>query len=341
MILRCTARVVHSLRTCRVVSRPFRGTHRLTAAVGLVLALAAPSICSAQTLSLGSAGDFGLFGAYNANADSGMGSSATLIGGPASISSGVGLDVGSSFSGTTSITGALYVNSDPSSSAGPASYTGSGTPGGGVFTGGSTNTFLSQASQQAINAATTAASWTGSLSANQLTVSNNSVTLSSANSGQNVVTVNSSSSSSANYGLANLTNTTLTISGSAGEQVVFNFVGSKLVTWTNVNVVLSGGITASNVFFNFTGGNVGIVGGTINGNILDVVNGTSSMSLDNGVLINGSVVSDGFVDMGNAVITPEMPTIVMASLAGLLIAVPAGISRLRRRPTTPSPVADP
>jgi hypothetical protein len=318
-------------RTSRVLSGPFRRPHGLTAAVALALAFAAPSLCSAQTLSLGNAGDFGLFGAYNAN----TGSSGYLIGGPATINGNVGLDAGSAFTGTTSITGAIYLNNDPSPSVGPASYTGSGTPGGGFVTGGITNSFLSQGSQAAINAATTAQSWTGASNANHLTVSNNSVTLSSANSGQNVVTVNTSTNSS----LLNLSNATLNIYGGSNEQVVFNFTGPHSTTWTNVNVVLHG-ISASNVFFNFIGGNVGIVGGTINGNILDVVNGTS-MSLDNGVVINGSVVSDGFVDMGNAVITPELPTILMPSIAGLLIAIPAGICRLRRRLTTPSSLPNP
>jgi hypothetical protein len=200
--------------------------------------------------------------------------------------------------------------------------------------GGAINSFLSQGSQQAISTANTAASWTNSSNANQLTVTNNSVTLSSVNSGQNVVTVNTTT----NSGLMNLYNVPLNIYGGAGEQVVFNFTGSRTVTWTNVNVVLHG-ISANNVFFNFIGGNAGIVGGTINGNVLDLVKGTS-LILGQGVVINGSVVSDGFVGMGNAVITPEMPTILMGGLAALLVAVPAGISRLRRRPTTPSPVAE-
>jgi hypothetical protein len=282
-------------------------------------------MCSAQTLSLGSAGGFGLFGVNNVN----TGSSATLIGGPVGVIGNVGLDAGSSLSGTTSISGALYMNSDPTA------YTGSGTPGGGIFTGANVDTSLAQASQAAINAATTAASWTGSSGANQLTVSNNLVTLGAANSGQNVVTVNASN----NAGLLNMKNATLTISGSRNEQVVFNFTGPKTTTWTNVNIVLQG-IGANNVFFNFIGGNVGIVGGTIKGNILDVINGTS-MSLDGGVLIGGSVISDGFVDMGNAVITPELPTIMMAGLASLLVVVPAGFRRLRRRRATPSVLSNP
>jgi hypothetical protein len=318
----------------RLLSGRFRKAYGLALAAALVLALAAPSPCWAQTLSLGNAGDFGLFGAYNAN----TGGSATLIGGPASVYGSVGLDAGSSFSGTTSITGSVYINNDPSPSVGPASYSGSGTPGGGIVTGGATNTFLSQGSQAAIQAATTAESWTNSSSANQLTVSNNSVYLSSAHSGQNVVTVNYATNT--NTSLLTLSNVTLNIYGSANEQVVFNFTGSHTVTWTNVTVALYG-ISAGNVFFNFIGGNVGIVGGAINGNILDVVNGTS-MSLDNGVVVNGSVVSDGFVDMGNAVITtPEMPTVLTAGLATLLVAVPAGFSRLRRRRGTASTLPNP
>ncbi len=323
MIFQNAGAVDPSRRSPKVSGR-FRRAHGVAVALGLALALAAPSLCSAQTLSLGSAGGFGLFGAYNAD----TGSSATLIGGPVNIIGNVGLDAGSSLSGTTSISGALYMNSDPTS------YTGSGTPGGGTFTGAGVDTSLSQASQTAINAATTAASWTGSSGANQLTVSNNSVTLSAANSGQNVVTVNASN----NAGLLNLNNTTLTINGSANEQVVFNFTGPRTTTWTNVNIVLQG-IGANNVFFNFIGGNVGIVGGKINGNLLDVVNGTS-MSLDGGVLINGSVISDGFVNMGNAVITPELPTILMAGLAGLLVVVPAGFRRLRRRRAIPSALSN-
>ncbi len=323
------AGAIHPSRRSPVLFGRFRAAHGLTAAMGLALVLAAPSFCSAQTLNLGGAGDFGLFGVYDANVGS-----ATLIGGPANIVGSVGLDAGSSLSGTTSITDTLYLNNDPSPAVGAASYTGSGTPGGGVVTGAQINTALGQASLQAINVATTAASWTNSSSANQLTVSNNLVTLSSLNSGQNVVTVNTTT----NAGLLSMSNGTLTINGTAGEQVVFNFTGPHTTTWTNINVVLTGGITAQNVFFNFIGGSAGIVGGTINGNILDVVNGTS-MSLDNGVVINGSVISDGFVDMGNAMITPELPTIVMAGLASLLVVIPAGFSRLRRRLTAPSACA--
>jgi hypothetical protein len=42
------------------------------------------------------------------------------------------------------------------------------------------------------------------------------------------------------------------------------------------------------------------------------------MSIDNST-INGAVVSDGFADLANSVITPELPTIMVAGMAALLL----------------------
>jgi hypothetical protein len=315
---------LHALRADRVLPSCFRKANGLAAAA-LALALATPSLCSAQTLSLGNAGGFGLFGAYNAGA-------AANIGGVLNVSGGVGLDANSSLMlGTGSAIQGAFDQSSTAQYWGP-------TPGGGVTTGSAINTLLAQGSASAFSAASTAASWSGNTSFNS---QNDSVTLTQQ---ENVVTVNSST----NSGLLTLpsaysNNTTylyINGNGTSNQQVVFNITGN--LWWNNVDVVLNN-ISASNVFFNFVSGDVNIVGGTISGSILDMMNGTSNgnqgtnttnMSLD-GVVINGSVVTDGFVDMGNAVITPEMPTGLMAGLASLLVAASAGVSRLRRRRTTP------
>ncbi len=308
-------------REVRVLACRSWGVNRLPVLIALALALASPPICSAQTLSLGSAGQFNLFGAYNAA----TGASGDFNGGPAMIIGGVGLDANSYLGGSTTIMGAVYESQSG------ATYAGSGTPGGGIVTGAGPNSFLSQGSQTAINTATTAAGLSNNASVTDPNGTSYQVAAGSSYSGSGpiVVAVNSSTNSS----LLNLSNTTITINGTSTEQFVFNFSGRT--TLTNVNVVLSGGVQASNVFFNFVTGNVGINGGTINGNILNLVNGTS-MSLDQGVVVNGSVVSDGFIDMGNATLVPELPTVMMAGLACLLVVSHGGFNQLRRRSATPS-----
>jgi hypothetical protein len=186
-------------------------------------------------------------------------------------------------------------------------------------------TYLSQLGQTVMNTATTAEHWNGA-NANQLTPTivngnNYEFTGSAAHSGQNVITINSFT----NSGLLNLSNATITINGTSSEQFVFNFTGRT--TLTDVNVVLNG-VSLSNVFYNFISGNVGINSSKLEGTVLDVINGTS-MSVDNST-IHGAIMSDGFVDMANSVVAPEMPSIMVAGLGCLIVLGNAGLKRLRR-----------
>jgi hypothetical protein len=286
---------------------------RLSRAFVLIAAMAFIHMTSsqscAQTLNLGAAGGFELFAAYNSSTDD----SGTFKSSPTSTIFGhVGLGADGALGGSFAIGGNVYQEST-------AHNTTSGTPSPIV-------TDLSAASQAAVNAAQTAGSW-NVLNSNVLTMAlsgnNYQVNGSSDFSGRNVINLASNSggigSTDGHY--------TLTINGTASEQFVFN-VG-KNDDFTNVSVVLTGGVTGNNVFFNMVGGSNAFIASDITGTILNM-NG-KGISLDSGTYIHGAVISDGFVDMGNVIVAPELPTVVMASLAGLVVFGSAGIRRLRKR----------
>ena len=279
------------------------------AAVAMAVALGAPSPCSAQTLNLGQAGADGFFAVANTNTGGGdfNFSNSTDLGGAM-------LGAGTYLGGSGTIVGSL--SSDPT-----AQYSGVN-----VLGGTSVNSGLAGLGQTAINVANTAAGWSTS-GANVLSNQGNGNSYvfngSSSNSGNNVITINSTT----NSGLLNLNsgNYTITLNGTSNEQFVFNITGRT--TWTNVHVILNG-VSASNVFYNFISGNDGINNSTLWGTVLNVINGTS-MSIDNST-IAGAVVSDGFVDLANSTIAPELPTIMMAGIACLFLLGKAGLDCRRR-----------
>lgn len=278
---------------------------RVMAVVAMAVALAAPSLCSAQTLNLGQAGNDGFFAVANSNTGGGdfNFSNSTDLGGAA-------LGAGTYLSGQGTIVGSL--SADPTATfnvnQGPSSIN--------VLGSVSSNSGLGGLGQTAINVANTAAGWNSS----------NANVLSNQGNGNNYVFNGSSSNSGNNViNIGSLTGATITLNGTSTEQFVFNFTGRT--TLTDVTVILHG-VSLSNVFYNFISGNVGINSSNLSGNVLDVINGTS-MSIDNSV-INGSVVSDGFVDMANSTIAPELPTIMMAAIACLVLSGKAGLDCRRR-----------
>jgi hypothetical protein len=302
---RAVSKVACVIRWAAVISSP--AISRFVAILALALALVSPSPCSAQTLNLGTAGNDGFFAVYNSSTGAAGDfnfSNSTDLGGAA-------LGAYTSLGGSGTIVGSL--SADPTASyvvnqGGPLALN--------VLGSISSNSGLGAAGQTAINVATTAAGWNSS-NANVLTNqgSANSYVFngSSSNSGNNVINIGS------------LTGATITLNGTSTEQFVFNFTGRT--TLTGVNVILNG-VSVSNVFYNFISGNVGINSSNLSGTVLNVINGTS-MSIDNSV-IKGAVVSDGFVDMANSTIAPELPTIMMAGIACLFLLGKAGLDYRRK-----------
>jgi hypothetical protein len=309
---RAMLKVVSVIRWAEVIRFP--KISGFVAILALVLALGSPSPCSAQTLSLGQAGNYDAFGAYNSSTNA----AATFYSFSSSTDGNVGLaSNGASLNGLTTglnVGGTVFLQGNSAFNNGTAGL---------VVTGAN----LTQANNDALAANHTASSWNASNS-NILSMSqsgnNYSVTGLSSHSGQNIINITGALGGSGNY--------TLNISGSG--QFLFNLsAGASLTDFT---VVLNG-VSASNVFFNTKGNGVGIGGSTIYGNILNMNGG--SMSLDSDV-IHGSVVSDGFIDMAGTIIAPELPTIMMAGIACLFLLGKVGLDcrrKLTARTASPQP----
>jgi hypothetical protein len=276
----------------------------------LALVVAAPSHCSAQTISLGQAANYDVFGAYNSSTNvAGVFYSypaSTVDGNVGLASNGI---LSSTMGGAFNVLGTAFAQNSASQ------YGASGTPGGGIVTGAN----LTQANSDALKAYSTAAGWT-SANSNVLSLSQNgnnySVTGLSSNNGQNLINLTSS--------LGNASGSfTLTISGPG--QFLFN-LGTG-VSLTDVKVVLNG-VNQSNVFFNNAGGFAAFGGSDISGTVLNMNGGFMSLDSD---MIHGSVVSNGAIDMGSTVIAPELPTITMAAAACLLLVGSTLRVRMRQR----------
>jgi len=286
----------------------------LVGIVALVLTLAAPSQGYAQ-ISLGAAGGFELFAASNSPSLTGH-----IYTSQSMIYSNLALAANATYAGSsTSIGGSVYL--DNSAQLTNGQYAATGPVGGAIIVGS-----LAQASADALSAANYAASWGTSTPANVLStfagVGNFQVNGLTSNNGLNVINF----ASFASIGGGGGTSTININATSSNEQFVFNFANGGTLTQTNV--VLNG-VSASNVFFNVTGGSFSAIGeSSINGTVLNMSGG--GMSLDNDY-ITGSVISNGFVDMSGTVLAPELPTIMMAGLAGLLVFGHAGLNRLRSR----------
>ena len=259
----------------------------------------APLPCSAQTLSLGQAGNYDAFGAYNSSTNNagifysfsstadgsvGLASNGALLNG-----STTGLNVG----GTVFLQGHSAFNNGTA----------------GLIVTGANLTQANNDVQLPIRRPQIGTPQISNILSMSQSGNNYSVNGLSSHSGQNIINITGALGGSGNY--------TLNISGSG--QFLFNLsAGASLTDFT---VVLNG-VSASNVFFNTTGNGVGIGGSTIYGNILNMNGG--SMSLDSDV-IHGFVVSDGFIDMAGTTIAPELPTIMMAGIACLFLLGKVGL----------------
>jgi len=273
----------------------------------------APSSSVAQTLNLGNAGADGFFAVYNANLYNETGG----VLGTGSFNFSNSTDLGGGTLGAYTSVGGFN-----STVVGSLAYDPSASIGSGVNILGTTNssaaigTYIAGLGQTAINTATTAQGWsTSGASAPNATVNGSNYQF-TGSSGNNVITIKGTT----NSGLLSLSNSTITLTGTSSEQFVFNITAAPHtgVTWSNVTVVLNG-VSVSNVFYNFiSGGNgIGINSSNLTGTVLNVITG-SSMSIDNSI-VNGAVVSDGFVDVANSVIAPELPTIMMAGVVCLIL----------------------
>ena len=253
------------------------------------------------TISLGEAGGFELL-------DLSSGNSPLVTTSGDSISGNVGLGSGTQFNAATPQTyigGNVYLASGVTGVPNPAV-----TIGGSVYR----NADLSQAASAASTAYNTAASYSTNNATLQHSGSNYSITGSAAVNAYNFASN------------PNLSGATITISGSSSQQFVFNF--SSGLSMANSTIILAGGVSASNVFFNITGGNVSITGTNFTGVLLDGSKGSIALLNDR---ISGNVISDGSITMTNTVMAPEPPTIMMSALAGLFVMGSAGVGWLRKR----------
>ncbi len=192
----------------------FLGNSRVIAILAVALALVASSRCSAQTLSLGTAGQYSVFEV--------AGSSGNLSVTGSTINGNIGLGSGTSHSFTNS-----------------------------TINGTVTNPAAAQASTDAINASSTASGLkaTGTMSGNQINLTNGSVTF-TGQAGQNVVdlskvnltnstfTISGTSSETFIFnvsGAISLTNSYITLSGGVtANHIIFNVTGTgNSVSLTN------------------------------------------------------------------------------------------------------------
>jgi hypothetical protein len=274
-------------------------------AIALSLALFAPSRGFAQTIDIGAANGFDVLAAYNpTTTDAGYFYSLPT----STVYSNVGLGQYGGLDGSFNLRGNLFQDSNSTNTA-----TGS------IPTAISAD--LSAASQAAVSAAATASAWSTSGNTNFLSISQNGSNYrvdgtAGSPKDQNVINVGTGTTIGGATGQY-----TLTVNGTASQQFVFN-LGTR-VSITDVNMVLTGGVTRNNIFFVNTGSSFSIGNSTISGTILNM-NGKSIFLT--GDVVHGAVLSDGSVSLASTVIAPEMPTIMMAGLAGLFVFGHAGFN---------------
>jgi hypothetical protein len=142
-------------------------------------------------------------------------------------------------------------------------------------------------------------------------------------------------------GSLTLSSGTLTINGAANETFVFKV--SNGVSFLNASRMVLNGVDASQVVFIVAGGNVTVSGASSAAGTFVGQNG--NMSVSGASLVHGALVSaknisvtgastvnaDAFVAPSPLTThAPEMPTVVTAALACVLLLGGAGIRRLRR-----------
>jgi hypothetical protein len=248
--------------------RTFRKGFVAAGAVLLALVLLAPK-SSATALNLGEAANYALFAGPNANSFSFMG--ASNVTGNVAIGSGGQIN----WSLPATITGNMYVADATANNSG-------------VTVNGSTytNYNLDQAVSDAQAAASLAASLTPTTTVLggriNVTSAAQSLTL-KATGAQTVLDVSS----------ITLTNGNLTLNGTANDVFIINVTGQQgLNTSGSSSILLTGGLTASDVLFNVeaSGGNAVSMQGTTSA----VINGTI-LALNTGVSLNDDTLNGAII----------------------------------------------
>jgi hypothetical protein len=187
-----------------------------------------------------------------------------------------------------------------------------------TFSGGTVSTSLSTALSDAVTASSSASAQTATQTVPGGAISG-TITI-NGSAGQNVIDLTSVNLNSG---------TTLTIHGTSTETFIFNVSGSVTI---NTSVVLSGGVTANHVIFNVTGGNT-VLGGNPNATILDLNN-----SIDvNNTNVTGALLSEQGINLSSGTFTsspfhtvPEPSSLVLGAIAATVC---GGMVYRRRRPS--------
>jgi hypothetical protein len=358
-----------ALRVCRVCSLRFSNGF-----VALALAMAIPSFCQAQVTGLGSAANYAILvnngtgngTAGDTNAAEIQLHSHAIVNIPGShgnvgLVNGAGIQLlgtsGSTPYASMTIGGTLSYDSTAWSapaSTNPILLSVSGSPG---------NTFSAAGGQTGIAKSTSppdvlTAAWAAAVNASTMNyaltptqtlaaITGSSATI-SGSAGTNVISVPSINLSGGSD--------ILTISGNASQFFLINVTASTGTALNVTSILLSGGVTASNVLFNFnpsltTASVTFASGGTVNGTFLDTASGAAGSGVTlQGTTLNGELIVGGTDNTGgiqfsssssstinmtpimteSVVATPELPTISMASVALLLVLGGAGFRRVRR-----------
>jgi choice-of-anchor A domain-containing protein len=127
-----------------------------------------------------------------------------------------------------------------------------------------------------------------------LNISNNSLTLTATSTTPVVFNISSFSLSSGN----------LTLSGSANDEFVFNIYGGTM-SLSQASVVLSGGLTASDVIFNYVGsGGTGPVMAK-NSNLTGIILASQNTVTVTSSNVTGAVVSNGLKATNASIESPD------------------------------------
>ena len=286
----------------------FSSSGGFLAAAGIAVALGLPSRSSGQTtISLGQAGNYGLFEVSNGSPFGKVTDVSSTITG------NVALGASTSLTATgAAISGSIYEDSNASFNNVLQSS---------IVTGGITKNFSLATATNNANQASAAAT---ALSHGSSTARSNHSGLNYTLTGGSTTSPNVYNSSSA----LNLTGANFTIHGSSNQQFVLNLASGLSLTGVTIN--LTGGVTAQNVIFNIIGGNVSMTGTSFAGSILDL-NKNSQFSLTGDTIREASlpaVISHSSArtllagsssgGVARLLVAPESPTIMMAAVACLL-----------------------
>ncbi|HWE51504.1 MAG TPA: ice-binding family protein [Bryobacteraceae bacterium] len=280
---------------------------------GMLVSIPCARADAFSTLAGAGSAYFGLLGLQNSDLEL----SAVVVTGNAGVSSGGKLNV----MAPSSITGTVAKDSGATLT-GPGSY------------GTVTTQSMTTIDGDAISAASLASGLTPYQTFTNLT----SATTVSANGSTTVIDIN---------GNINLNNANLTLNGTASDYFIVNVTGNLTLGGT-ASLLLSGGLTAGNVIYNFNSGAGACVLNTavndvINGIVLATGCGTSSLDGTwNGEIIYGgtkvTLLSNAHVnEVATVTATPEPATFLLFGLGLLSI----GLARKYFRPAGQPAVARP